>query len=154
MANEPTIEQIKSNAALISGYKKDEDSTPQRSGYYFGYIAGATAWAQWKVKHDELQAQAQRMADALEKCVQFKNGCYAGIYLNVLFNECEMALQPYKDGTKEGKEPVKPQAPLPELGVCQECGTRKATTDYNGHQYYVCEPCDNRLNKEFDEEYK
>lgn len=39
------LEEIKSKAAIISGYKKDEDSTPQRSGYYFGYIAGATEYA-------------------------------------------------------------------------------------------------------------
>jgi hypothetical protein len=41
-----------------------------------------------------------------------------------------------------------------DLGTCKECGTRKATTDYNGHQYYVCDPCSNRLNREFDNEYK
>lgn len=92
-----TLKQIKSNAALVSGYKKDEDSTPQRSGYYFGYIAGATAWAPWKVKYDELKErgknyshdlidrndllahecqqlkeQAQRMADALEELISLK----------------------------------------------------------------------------------
>lgn len=54
-----------------------------------------------------------------------------------------------KDGTKEVEPPI-----APDLGVCKECGTRQAVTDYNGHQYYVCDTCDKRLNKEFDNEYK
>lgn len=47
-------EQIKADAQL---YTKDE-------GYQKAYIAGATAYAPWKVKYDEMKAQAQRMADA------------------------------------------------------------------------------------------
>lgn len=95
---------------------------------FIAYTKGATGWALWKVKHDELKAenerlnescnklfkqsckrnnecvdlrsQAQRMADALDKCVQFKGGTFAGKYLNVLLDECEAALQQFKDGGK------------------------------------------------------
>jgi hypothetical protein len=50
--------------------------------------------------------------------------------------------------------PKKEGEVVADLGTCKECGTRQATTDYNGHQYYVCNPCSNRLNREFDNEYK
>ena len=39
-------------------------------------------------------------------------------------------------------------------GKCKKCETRFATTDYNGHGYFVCEKCDDRLNYEFDNEYR
>jgi hypothetical protein len=94
-------------------------------GYYSGEISGATAWAHWKVKHDELQAaiddkidkalhaernamqakmtemeigylkQAQRMADALEFVKD--NGLCSET--TTMINE---ALQQFKDG--KGKE--------------------------------------------------
>lgn len=41
-----------------------------------------------------------------------------------------------------------------DLGVCKRCNREPATTDYNGHGYYVCDHCNNHLNDEFDEEYK
>lgn len=41
------------------------------------------------------------------------------------------------------------------LGRCKEryC-PNYATTDYNGHGHYVCEYHDDKLNREFEEEYK
>lgn len=41
----------------------------------------------------------------------------------------------------------------PEFGICQECNNRPATADYNGHGFYVCDPCYERLTKYFEEEY-
>jgi transposase-like protein len=38
---------------------------------------------------------------------------------------------------------------LPNYGTCLECKKRRATHDYNGHKHYVCEPCNDRLNREF-----
>jgi len=38
--------------------------------------------------------------------------------------------------------------------ICHECKRREAITDYNGHGYLVCKPCDEHLNNYFDEEYK
>ena len=43
---------------------------------------------------------------------------------------------------------------LPNYGTCLECKRSRATHDYNGHQHYVCEPCYDSLNREFDEEYR
>lgn len=57
------------------------------------YQAGATAWAPWKVKYDELQAQAQRMADALEA---LKEGAENHTILFI-----DKALREWKDGGKE-----------------------------------------------------
>lgn len=39
---------------------------------------------------------------------------------------------------------------LPNYGTCLECKKKQATHDYNGHGYYVCESCNNCLNREFD----
>lgn len=63
---------------------------------HIAYNAGATAWAPWKVKHDKLQAQTQRMADALEslKSLGWQNWQAQEI--------AEKALQQFKDG--KGKE--------------------------------------------------
>lgn len=42
----------------------------------------------------------------------------------------------------------------PNYGDCKECKREKATKDYNGNKYYVCDPCYESLNREFDEEYR
>ena len=52
-----------------------------------------------------------------------------------------------------------PSAPLEQnpvviLGTCQECKKETATKDYNGHKYYVCDKCYDKLNDAFDEEYR
>jgi len=40
------------------------------------------------------------------------------------------------------------------LGKCREKHCNNfATTDYNGHSYFVCESCDDKLNREFEDEY-
>lgn len=39
-------------------------------------------------------------------------------------------------------------------GICKRCEKRDAVKDYNGQQYWVCEPCYEMLSDEFDEEYK
>jgi len=41
----------------------------------------------------------------------------------------------------------------PEGKKCEECNNF-ATKDYNGYEYYVCDYHYNKLNDEFDEEYK
>lgn len=42
----------------------------------------------------------------------------------------------------------------PDMGICLECSSRIATTDYNGHGHYVCKPCYESLSRHFDEEYR
>lgn len=39
---------------------------------------------------------------------------------------------------------------LPNYCTCLECKKKRATHDYNGHKHYVCEPCNDSLNREFD----
>lgn len=41
----------------------------------------------------------------------------------------------------------------PNYGLCLECKKRPATKDYNGHKHYVCEPCYESLEKQFEDEY-
>lgn len=144
-----------------------------------GYQAGATAWAGWKVKHDELQAtiddkidkvlhaernkmqakitgidmdwinRAQGLVDALEWIKTY------GPADDITVKFVNKALREFKDGKEVEPEVLLTQAPNPELApTCMECKRRPATIDYNGHGFYVCKPCDDSLNKEFDEEYK
>lgn len=61
MANDKLPEtpqdQINRQAEYYSGFNENEDHTPLSKGKYYGYIAGATAYAPWKVRYDELQAE-------------------------------------------------------------------------------------------------
>lgn len=42
-----------------------------------------------------------------------------------------------------------------DIGICKEEGCQeKATTDYNGRKYYVCDYHDRKLNDEFEDEYR
>lgn len=42
-----------------------------------------------------------------------------------------------------------------DLGICKEKNCKEpATTDYNGHQHYVCAYHDKKLSDYFDEEYR
>lgn len=43
--------------------------------------------------------------------------------------------------------------PATDLGICKNCNSSPAVTDYNGHGHYVCQPCDDSLNREFESEY-
>jgi hypothetical protein len=86
---------------------------------HIAYNAGATAWATWKVKHDEwkamysvldgrhkeLQAQAQRMADTLKIIKNSPvplDGMKMLAWTDMIKSMCESALQQWKDG--KGKE--------------------------------------------------
>ena len=104
------------------------------------YIAGATA------EHD----LAKVLVDALEEIDRrIKIGKAGASYqIEMIRPVVIKALEQWK-----GKEPQQPE-PQPDLGTCVECKTRPATTDYNGHQHYVCKLCDDSLNRLFDEEYK
>lgn len=120
------------------------------------YIAGATAWAQWKVKHDELQAKAQRMADALGEVVGVSASSPDKSWAEIareMKRIANTALQQFKDGRgskSETSEVFNPESTI----ICAECKTRPAVTDYNGHGFYVCKLCDDSLSREFDEEYR
>lgn len=37
---------------------------------------------------------------------------------------------------------------------CHRCQKAPASVDYNGHGYFVCDPCNGTLEKEFDEDYR
>lgn len=111
---ETTNEQIKSEAKDIAGKMpvKCDGDVIYKVGYEEGYIAGATAWAPWKVKHEELQMQAQRMADALEELVELKRmSDEEPLSLDYLkrkalaWEAARKAIQQFKDGKEV--EPVK-----------------------------------------------
>lgn len=42
---------------------------------------------------------------------------------------------------------------VPTLGKCIECNDNEANIDYNEHLYLVCNPCFEKLEKQFEEEY-
>lgn len=50
--------------------KADAEAYIEEKGtaYAYGYIAGATAWAQWKVKHEELLAQTNLSLAIQRQC--------------------------------------------------------------------------------------
>lgn len=131
---EETTDEIKADSIAymhseIKGVTGDDDFSSYHLQY--AYIAGATAWAPWKVAYDELKtlfdkhltkeqellkaAEAsvkvsQRMADALEK---IKTLCEKGGAKHVAINDAKgmaiyhslhlahQALQQFKDGGKE-----------------------------------------------------
>lgn len=57
--------EIKTKASFHSGHKPDEDSTPFRNGYYSGYVSGATTYAPWKTKYDELCERYKALDQAM-----------------------------------------------------------------------------------------
>jgi hypothetical protein len=91
--------------------------------------------------YQELKKKGDKMAEALKEILKQRD------YYSVI-ELADKALNAW-NGNGQKKE-----GEAANLGTCKECGTRKATTDYNGHQYYVCDPCSKRLNREFDNEYK
>lgn len=132
---EEILDQIIKEAADI--YHSGVTSTwPGRGGNHLMrmYREGATAWAPWKVRYDELlesfmklfksnseltseyerlHKQAQRMADALEELVELKRmSDEEPLSLDYLkrkalaWEAARKALRQFKDGGK-GKEPVK-----------------------------------------------
>lgn len=112
------------------------------NGYEIGYIEGATAWAPWKVRFEELQAKAQRMADALE----LTRACLSSLIKPALWNQevsneqreliktrntIDAVLQQFKDG--KGKE-WQPMATAPKDG-----STIEVTYDAEGKE--TCLAC-------------
>lgn len=39
-------------------------------------------------------------------------------------------------------------------GICLECNKRPATIDYNKHNHWVCNLCNESLERQFEEDYK
>lgn len=59
------------------------------------------------------------------------------------------------EGVVDGKWVKKEKEPQVDLGICVEKNCRdKATKDYNGFKYYVCDYHYKKLNDEFDEDYR
>ena len=116
----------------------------RKCGCEMGYIAGATAE----------NSRAQVLVDALEEIERrIKVGKAGASYqIEMIRPVVIKALEQWKG--KEVEPTPQPTEPQPDLGTCVECKTRPATTDYNGHQHYVCKLCDDSLNREFDEEYR
>lgn len=58
---------------------------------------------------------------------------------------------------KEQHKPIKKE-PMPDVdigkGKCVRCKNAFARVDYNGHGHWVCESCDNALEREFEDEYR
>lgn len=61
------VEQIKTNAALRAYHNEGKDDSSFTNGYYSGYITGATEWAQWKVKYDELKERCEKYDEVLSQ---------------------------------------------------------------------------------------
>lgn len=106
------------------------------------YIEGATAWAIWKVRCDELQDQAKRMADALEAWIKADDKLTVAInaghvhYAAEYQGEVEKCMgvlkeqvQQFKDGTK-GKEVGKEPKPEGWPWVCEFCGKQDCGSDH------------------------
>lgn len=99
-----------------------------------------------KTKGNGLALALRRLCRSVSVHPDYANNSEWGDYVS----ESEKVLAAWESNTPAGGE----KEAIADLGTCKECGTRKATIDYNGHQYYVCDPCNNRLNREFDNEYK
>jgi len=55
---------------------------------------------------------------------------------------------------KESNEDLRWKFVMPEGKICMEKGCMdKATRDYNGMDYWVCDYHNEKLNKEFEEDY-
>lgn len=125
-------DQIKRTAKHLSGHSPDEDTTPFKKGFYSGYLSGATAWAPWKVKHNELQAQAQCMADALEEIAQSNCDYESTNYARALHMpncracKAKEVLQQFKDGKEVGEEPKPEGWPW----ICEHCGKQDCESDH------------------------
>jgi hypothetical protein len=111
----------------------------------FGGVKAKTEYDSLKQENERLKEKGDKMEQAL-KSICGHEGSIIPPKHEMIAIAREALNQPANGQKKEGE--------ADDLGTCKECGTRKATTDYNGHQYYVCDPCSNRLNREFDNEYK
>lgn len=124
------------------------DGNDMETGKRIGYIAGATAWAEWKVKYDELlesftklfksnseltseyerlHKQAQRMADDVSRVRDIIKGLTAAEThrfptLQYLDNELEKTLQQFKDGGKEVARPERNVSIGEHITYCHDCG--------------------------------
>lgn len=170
-----TQEQIKADAeayALPMVWVNQNPKGEEQLFYEYisstSYIAGATAEhekteaaidAAIHKERNALQAKVTQMdigwlkrsqvlVDALEAIIKNGENVRSTYRVDKLYIKiARKALEQWK-----GKE-AEPKEQQPDLGTCVECGIRKAVADYNGHQYHVCDPCNNRLNREFDKEY-
>lgn len=85
----------------------------------------------WKREHQELQAQAQCMADALDAFILWQGSTLKNW---PVMEQAHKALQQFKDGKKE-VGPVKPVAS--NCGMCGKLGINQ----YLGNQLYLCDEC-------------
>lgn len=108
---------------------------------YNAHIAGATAWAGWKVKHDELQAQAQCMADALGKISNIVSWMEE-TGASRISELAETALKQWNSGEDEKKDQLIPTAIYKQQGSktvtdpCPHCG-KELSRDRHG----CCREC-------------
>lgn len=120
----------------------------QVHGYISGYIAGATA------VHERAQLLVKTLKQVEYHLLLAKNKPNSTDYKGLVEHLSKAVTEAIEQWKGKEVEPTPHQPePQPDLGTCVECGTRKAVSDYNSHQYYVCDPCNNRLNREFDKEY-
>lgn len=129
-------------------------------------IAGATeAQDDWKRVEDGLPEE-DRVVQVYDACLYWLNHISQGYVKNgnwIIKYDC-----PYEAGdyisyyvTHWRNLPSPPSNDKPKdepvdngLGLCVECKKRNAVRDYNGHKHYVCEPCYNSLDREFEDEYR
>lgn len=157
------LESISNEADEVTNEKANGRSTAYKYGYRDGYFIGATAWAPWKVRHDELQLkydavsvmldtgaqnydnlkqEAQRMADALDELIELKRmKDELGKTTNYLtrqpaaWKRATEELQQFKDGKGEGMEKIEPT--ISKCGMCKKEGVNQ----YLGSQFYLCDEC-------------
>lgn len=88
MLPQETIDRIWNDAEKAAA-KRHLPESHFRIGFKEGYSCGA------RTELEKAQEREKVLVDALEKCIQFKNGQYEGKYLNRLWEECESALTNY-----------------------------------------------------------
>jgi hypothetical protein len=114
-----------------------ENEASFQSGYTCGH----------DVAEDKLKKESERLKAALNKIINVYPSVTGANRMR------DIAAEALASKGKEGEKKIV-IGEAPDLGDCKECKTAKAEHDYNGHQYYVCNTCFDRLSREFEDEYQ
>jgi hypothetical protein len=149
--------QAKSSAANFNYYPESDEFDDLTSAY----ITGATEWAQWKVKYDELLASVDEKIDKALHAERNKMQAKITASEVAWAKECqelkeraermETALewiktygpdqsklgQAFIDKALKGKEVEKPKPTISNCGMCNKEGINQ----YLGNKFYLCDEC-------------
>lgn len=142
LSEESVREYLKSHPEIVShpqqtGTQGDEEVSLKDFVVITDHQTGPEVWTRSRYE--------KYISDVIEV-----GGCPA-VHLITDFNENDslLASSPHpSDGREESVNDDKG------LGMCKRCNKEFAVKDYNGHQYYCCQHCYDKLSDEFDEDYK